>query len=121
MGKRRFADPIHNARKMQSVARNSYRLPAALHPPVNLILRQSLRIIACLKRQLERTNTAVSEAIPAIPPHTLETIPGIGPVYSAGIVSEIDPVERFDYDQAKVARKRRRSQVAQNSVCRLPS
>jgi len=103
LGKRRFADPIDNARKMQAVARESYPLPEALHPPVNLILRQSLQVIACLKRQVERTNTAISEAIPTIPPHTLETIPGIGPVYSAGIVSEIGPIDRFDYDQAKVA------------------
>ena len=116
LGKRRFADPNHNARRMQSVARDSYRLPAALRLPVNLIMRQSLRVIACLKRQVERTNTAIAEAMPAVPPHTLETIPGIGPFYSAGIVSEIGPIERFDYDQAKVANfaglKWRRTQSA---------
>jgi len=37
-------------------------------------------------------------------PHTLDTIPGFGPVFSGGIVTEIAGVERFDYDQAKVAK-----------------
>lgn len=34
---------------------------------------------------------------------TLETIPGIGPVFSAGIIAEIGQIERFD-DETKIAK-----------------
>jgi len=101
-GKRRFADPEDNARKLQAVARDSYPLPNALHNPVNLILRQSLQDITHLERQIKRTETAIAQAMQSIP-HTLDTIPGIGPVFSGGIISEIGRLERFNFDQAKVA------------------
>lgn len=102
-GKRRFPDPTQNARKLQRVARDSYHLPEALHQPVNLILGLSLQHIAALEQQEKRLNTAIAEAMKLIP-HTLNTIPGFGPVFSAGIISEIAGVERFDYNQAKVAK-----------------
>jgi transposase len=37
-------------------------------------------------------------------PHTLDTIPGFGPVFSAGIIAEIGDIRRFDSNQAKVAK-----------------
>ena len=101
-GKRRFADPEDNARKLQAVATDSYPLPDALQHPVNLILRQSLQHITHLEQQVKRTETAIAQSIQSIP-HTLDSIPGIGPVFSAGIISEIGRLERFGYDQAKVA------------------
>ena len=36
--------------------------------------------------------------------HSLDTIPGFGPVFSGGIVTEIGDVARFDYNQAKVTK-----------------
>jgi hypothetical protein len=35
-GKRRFADPTDNARRLQQVARDSSCLPDALHQPIHL-------------------------------------------------------------------------------------
>jgi len=102
-GKRRFADPAHNARKLQQVARDSYPLPQVLQQPINLILGLSLQHITFLERQEKRLNTAIAERMQAIP-HTLDTIPGFGPVFSGGILSEIAGVDRFDYNQAKVAK-----------------
>jgi transposase len=102
-GKRRFADPAENARKLQQVARDSYPLPQALQQPINLILGLSLQHITFLERQEKRLNRAIAERMQAIP-HTLDTIPGFGPVFSGGIISEIAGVDRFDYNQAKVAK-----------------
>jgi hypothetical protein len=102
-GKRRFADPQATARKLQQVARDSYSLPQALRQPLHLVLGLSLQHIAALEAQEKRLDTAIAEGMAAIP-HTLDTIPGIGPVFAAGIISEIGGVERFDYDQAKVAK-----------------
>jgi hypothetical protein len=102
-GKRRFADPTDNARKLQRVAHDSYPLPEALQQPINLILNLSFQHISFLERQQKRLDTAIAEAIQPIP-HTLDTISGFGPVFSGGLVSEIAGVERFNYDQAKVAK-----------------
>ncbi len=102
-GKRRFADPTQNARTLQQVALDSYTLPTALQAPVNLILDFSLQHIAFLERQEQRLNTAIAEQMVAIP-HTLDTIPGIGPVYASGIIAEIAGIERFGGDESKVAK-----------------
>jgi len=102
-GKRRFPDPDNNARKLQRLARDSYLLPEALQEPINLILSLSLKHIATLEEQQKRVDAAIAETMRAIP-HTLDTIPGFGPVLSAGIIAEIGHAERFDYDQDKVAK-----------------
>lgn len=102
-GKRRFPDPTDNARKLQQVAHDSYPLPQALQQPINLTLGLSLQHITFLERQQKRLNTAIAEHMQAIL-HTLDTIPGFGPVFSGGIISEIAGVDRFNYQQAKVAK-----------------
>ena len=102
-GRRRFPDPAKNARRLQRVARDSYHLPEALHQPVNLILGLSLKHITFLEQQEKRLNTAIAEAMKLIP-HSLDTIPGFGLVFSAGIISELGDLARFQYNQAKVAK-----------------
>jgi transposase len=102
-GKRRFPDPTENTRKLKLVACDSYPLPQTLHQPLNLILGLSFKHIAFLEQQTKRLDTAIAQLMRAIP-HTLDTIPGFGPVFSGGIISEIAGLERFDYDQAKVAK-----------------
>ena len=102
-GKRRFADPAHNAQLLHQVATDSYQLPQPWLQSVNMVLRLSLQHITALERQMKRLDTAISDLMASIP-HTLDTIPGFGPVYSAGIIAEIAGVERFDFDHAKVAK-----------------
>ena len=102
-GKRRFPDPSQNARLLQQVAQDSYPLPAALQEPINLILSLSLKQIGALEQQEIRLNTAIAQQLAAIP-NTLETIPGFRPVFAAGILAEIGNPQRFNYDQAKVAK-----------------
>ena len=102
-GKRRFPDPTENTRKLLQVAQDSYRLPEALHLPVNQILSWSLRHIVALERLEARVNTAIAQQWETIP-NTLESIPGFGPVFSAGIVAEIGDIARFEYNHAKVAK-----------------
>ena len=102
-GKRRFANPDHNAQQLQRVARDSYLLPDILQQPVNTILHLSLQHITFLQRQQKRLDTAIATQLAAIP-NTLQTIPGIGPVFAAGIIAEIGDINRFNADQAKVAK-----------------
>jgi transposase len=102
-GKRRFADPTDNARRLPQVTRDSYCTPHALRQPVNLILEWSLQHVTCLERQVKRLDTAIAERMLALP-HTLETIPGFGPVFSGGLLTEIGDLTRFHGDAAKVAK-----------------
>jgi transposase len=102
-GKRRFTNPTHNARKLQQVAQDSYLLPLILQQPVNDVLHLSLQHITFLQRQLKRLDTAIAKQLRPIP-NTLQTIPGIGPVFCAGIIAEIGDLQRFEADEAKVAK-----------------
>jgi transposase len=102
-GKRRFPDPAENARRLKRIAQDSYSLPQALQPPINLILDLSLKQIRALENQADRLNTVIAERLEQIP-NTLQTIPGLGPVFAAGILAEIGDPKRFNYDQSKVAK-----------------
>lgn len=85
------------------MAQDSYPLPPALQQPLNTILSLAFKHIACLEGQQQRLKTAIADQLQAMP-HSLQTVPGIGPVFAAGLISEIGPLERFDFDQAKVAK-----------------
>jgi len=102
-GKRRFANPEDNAKRLLVVAQESYPLAEALQAPVNLVLSLSLKNISQLEGLQKRLDIAIAEQMQDIP-NTLTTIPGIGPVFAAGIIAEIGGIERFDYNEAKVAK-----------------
>ena len=101
-GKRRFPNPEENARKLQAVAREAYQLPDEWAAVVHDIIALNLRHIALLENLIARVETAIAQQMEAIP-HTLDTIPGIGPVFAAGIIAEIGDLARFEYNEAKVA------------------
>ena len=101
-GKGRFPDPAKVARELHQVAQDSYPLDAQLQQPVNYVLAWTFAHVNFLDRQLQRVSQAIAAAMPAFP-NTLDTIPGFGPVFSAGIIAEIGNPARFNYDEAKVA------------------
>jgi len=101
-GKRRFAQPEDNAIRLQQIAQESYRLPDDWLAAVNTALTLSLRHMTSLQQLLGRTDTAIAEEITRFP-NSLTTIPGIGPVMTAGIIAEIGDLARFDFNEAKVA------------------
>jgi transposase len=101
-GKRRFPNPQENARKLQKIAADSYQLPAEWSAVVHDIISLNLRHMSLLENLIQRVETAIAQQLHAIP-NTLDTIPGIGPVLSAGIIAEVGDLARFDYNEAKVA------------------
>lgn len=101
-GKRRFAQPEDNARRLQQIANDSYQLPPEWLGSVNTALSLSLRHITVLQQLLQRLNTALASQMDNYP-NSLTTIPGIGPVFAAGIIAEIGNLARFDYRHEKVA------------------
>jgi transposase len=96
----RVADPEKVAEVVKQAARRSYALPKPLVETVNLILSSSLTTIRTLKAQLGPIEKAIATELRATPPQTLSTIPGLGPVFTAGIVSEIGDVGRFEREES---------------------
>lgn len=96
----RVADPGEVAKVVQQAARRSYRLSASMVEPVNLVLSSSLLTIRMLNAQLKPIEKAIAAELEATPPQTLSTIPGLGPVFTAGIVSEIGDIGRFEREES---------------------
>ena len=101
-GRKRFADPEATAKKVQSAARGSYRLPKTVNDSINQAMSVSVASMRALESQIKVLEKAIEKQFQIIP-NTLTSIPGIGPVYSAGIIAEIGDIHRFE-SQACVAK-----------------
>ena len=102
-GKRRFADPEDNARRLQRIAHDSYQLPDDQWlAAVNTALTLSLRHLTVIQQLLTRLDTTITQQMEQHP-NSLTTIPGIGSVFAAGIIAEIGDLARFDFRHEKVA------------------
>jgi transposase len=101
-GRGRFADPTAVARTVQRAARDSYRLDRVLDEPVTLVLGTTVATIRTLQAQLKAVDATITRALAALPPErrTLSSVPGLGPVWTAGLVAEIGAIERFADDAA---------------------
>ena len=101
-GHGRFADPQATAKAVQAAARGSYRLPKTVNDSVNQAMAVSITAMRTLESQIKVLDKAIEQQFEIIP-NTLTSIPGIGKVYSAGIIAEIADIHRFQ-SQASVAK-----------------
>nr|MBC8461431.1 IS110 family transposase [Deltaproteobacteria bacterium] len=101
-GRNRFPQPEEVVKKLQQVARESYRIRPELSESVNLVLATTLSNIRALKASVKEVNTAIEKAYEGFS-LTLDTIPGIGVIFAAGIFAEIGAIERFA-SEAQLAR-----------------
>ena len=69
---------------------------------MNLVLVTTLNNIRALKESLKEINTAIEKAYQGFS-LTLDTIPGIGIIFAAGIFAEIGDIQRFALE-AQLAR-----------------
>ena len=101
-GKNRFPDPDAVAKAIQKAARSSYRLPKTVNDSVNQVLSISITSMKALESQIKEFDKAIAAQMKLLP-NVLISVPGIGPVYSAGIMAEIGDINRFD-NQASLAK-----------------
>ena len=94
-GKNRFHDPDSVAKAIQKAARSSYRLPKTVNDSVNQVLSISITSMKALESQIKEFDKAIALQMELLP-NVLISIPGIGPVLSAGIVAEIGDINRFE-------------------------
>lgn len=102
-GKNRFVNPEHTASLLQQAARNSYRLDKCLYEPLTISIASSFNLISAYESELKAINKAIEKTIKGIDPtayQSLLSIPGIGPVYAAGIIAEIGSIDAFKSQDA---------------------
>lgn len=90
----RYKNPEEISRLVQRVSRESYRIRPSLARSLDLILASCFKSIQTYQDSLKKTNQAIAEELKGFR-ETLTSIPGIGPVFAAGILSEIAEISRF--------------------------
>ena len=93
-GKNKFADPEQIAKNLKTAARSSYRLSKTVNDSVNQLLAVRIVGIRSLQQQTKDLDTSI-ESYMQLFPAILDSIPGIGSVYSAGLLAEIADIKRF--------------------------
>ncbi len=101
-GRNQFAEPEAIVEKLRQVAKESYRIGPNMAKSLNLLLALSYRNIRQMALIIKELDKAVAEEFKAFP-NTLESIPGVGAVYAAGIFAEIGHIEYFPGD-AQIAK-----------------
>ena len=102
-GRNRFPDPEKTASLLQQAARNSYRLDKCLYEPLTVSIASSFTLISTYETEIKAVNKAIEKTLKGIDPtayQCLLSIPGIGPVMAAGILSEIGYIEAFRNQEA---------------------
>jgi transposase len=93
-GKNRFPSPDAVATVIKRAAKDSYRPHPALNEPLNLILGATLENIRTLSLQIKKLDKAIERELRKFP-NPLISVPGLGPVFVAGIMAEIQDIHRF--------------------------
>lgn len=96
MGHGRFGDPEAVAKALKAAVRSSYRIGKTMLDSINMVLgmyANEIRMFSQEKKQLDQHIEQLIQAFPEA--QCLRSVPGIGPVYTAGILAEIGQTERF--------------------------
>jgi transposase len=101
-GKNHFPSPEAVAAVVKRAAQDSYRPHPSLNEPLNLILGATLENIRTLSRQMKKLDHAIEREVRKFP-NPLSSAPGLGPVFVAGIMAEIQDIHRFP-DQSALAK-----------------
>ncbi len=101
-GRGGFDAPDELARTLKRAATDSYELEHALKEPIAIVLATTMATIRTLKRQLQEVDKTIARELETLPLErkTIDSIPGLGPVLTAGLLSEIGSIHRFDNEAA---------------------
>lgn len=94
----RISNPAETASLIQAAARNSYILDKCLYEPLTVSISSSFNCISAFKKELKAIDVAILKTVKGLNPTEyliLNSIPGIGKVYSAAILAEIGSIKCF--------------------------
>jgi len=101
-GRNRFPDAKQVAKSIQKAARSSYRLDKVVEDSIDTILATSITLIRTFEKQIKELDKSIERIMKGVT-QTLQSIPGVGPVFTAGIIAEIGQIERFENEE-KIAK-----------------
>lgn len=81
--------------------RSSYRLDKTAYDPITISITASINLIQCIESQIKTVDKAIEKEMKGLYPNgyqSLMSIIGIGPVFAAGILSEIGDISYFKSD-----------------------
>lgn len=99
----RLKNPLHTAKIVKKAARDSYRLDKVAYEPINMAISSSFSVIKCLEDEIKKVDKTLANLVKGFNESeykALISIPGIGPVFAAGILSEIGSVDQFHSNEA---------------------
>ncbi len=97
VGHGRFAELDTVARAVHQAAQALFQLPGRLKEPVHQIMHGTFQDLRYVTAQLKAVDARIARE-PLARSNRLLTVPGIGPVYGAGIVAEIPDITWFPDD-----------------------
>lgn len=98
-GSNRLKDVEQMAADLRNMAKRAYQLNSKMRDSVTVTLTMTIHNIEFFKSQIKRLDKVIAREFKAIP-QTLTSIPGIGPVWAAGIVAEVGDISRFHSEAA---------------------
>lgn len=95
----KIVDPEKTAKLLHTVAEHSYLLKKQYKEPIDLILVNTYENIQYFQDKIKALDQAIANEFARFH-NPLKTIPGIGPVFAAGITAEIGDPHRFSKQSA---------------------
>ena len=99
----RISDISRTSELLRKAARDSYRLDKCMYEPLNISLASSFNCIHAYQKEIKLIEQAIEKCINGMDPNALlilQSIPGIGPVWASGILSEIGDITAFHSSDA---------------------
>ena len=99
----RITDISRTSELLRKAARDSYRRDKCMYEPLNISLASSFNCIHAYQKEIKLIEQAIEKCINGMNTNgriILESIPGIGPVWASGILSEIGDITAFHSSDA---------------------
>ena len=99
----RISDISKTTELLRKAARDSYRLDKCMYEPLSISIASSFNCIHAYQREIKLIDEAIMKCINGMSPNALlilQSIPGIGPVWASGIISEIGDITAFHSSDA---------------------
>jgi transposase len=99
----RISNPAETASLLQAAARNSFRLDKCLYEPITVSISSSFNCISAFQKELKAIDSAILKTVNGLNPieyQVINSIPGIGKVFSAGILAEMGSIRCFPNNNA---------------------
>ena len=99
----RISDLSKTSELLRKAARDSYRLDKCMYEPLNISLASSFNCIQAYQKEIKLIEQAIDKCIKGMNTNALiilQSIPGIGPVWASGILSEIGDITAFHSSDA---------------------